>query len=960
MKDYKFFRSVFTKETKLLAAALMSFLLLAALYYFHYLAYSVTFHYRSLAIYYYYFQYGSALPLSYGGMLSLFYGPLKFGIYQEASLYLVLTSFLIMVGNFLLFREIFVRASSGGGKCRVIGILGYLVVGITTIFMWLGLNDVGSWLPTNGSFAAFLPLYVYSILLSVFQEENRKRFLGYIMLSSFFLAYSFNSDRLFLIFDVVSAFVLVLPFIKRMKELIKLIGGIVLSTVFFVLSDPLFSLVFSFFNAGSPVQPLVHPFNLDYFGGGIDSVTSWVYSVTGLLIPWFEYLSNNTGKVLLIVISFGILAGLYVIYRLLGSNVQSVLKKLWIILVILIFLDLRLPGTNYSILTYVMLRIMIFSLLNFHAANMQTFFTFIDANRPQRILYEYTLAFLILSSLRALLESVHKSSRPIEIRSKERKDRKAVFTSSTATKVKRTGLALILAVLLLMVAFSGVSWVQFAHQNYLIDETTNDPYAMSLIANEPISQYSQIFYTPNNDYYYPAYAFSQSSNPVSNDYPFFKNFDAIVNTSYFQGIFKSMPAGTFIYPSSSGFHFSGSVALSPGYSFITNFNHSNTNPSLPVFFVGSMQDFDQFYSKLASRNLTIPYAPEFYDSLYYNDSQFINILQNSEYIVFGNGYNISDVYFSNLVWNQNTAKIAPSAFTTEPKGIGWYQRYVTNTPQGSYFRGYIPLSYLPIQTGYLEPYGYIFSVTPNSTIDIPIPSGTSQTHIAVNCLFSPGGGEINVIFGNENFTISTFSNISYYGWVTLPFQDAGKQLKFVNLKGMQSINLVMEYNEEQLTVAKGIINNIIKNESLFSLSNFTVYAHSIKYANFLSPPANDVEVYNNFSISNEKNLILMRTSSILDSFSILLVLPSLRVNYQYVVDASTATGQPVKAYLSPVWGNFMGTLIRGVHPGTPILIKIYIPSLQFYWAGLMYVVLLASILIVAGVNVRKIKNWIRT
>jgi len=933
------------KKSIMLAVMFISFAILASLYYIHYLIQAFISIRPSSAIYYYYFRSGNVFPLSFGGILAVIDHQMTFSIYQSASLYLISTSLLIMLGNFLLLREVYTLNRSSNEGNISIGTFGYLIIFVVTIFVWLNPNDLYSWLPTNGSFAAFLPLYIYAIIKSMSYRKDIKKYIGFALMASFFLSFSFNSNRLFLPFDLIVAFVLVLPYISKLREFLILLSTMIISIVFFILSDPVFSFVSSYFTSAPLSQPLVHVFNSEYFLGGIDNTISWVYSVTGLFIPHFEYMANNMGKTLLIVISLLLLLCIYLIYRLTAAQKRRSIKVLGILLIVLILIDLPFPGTNLSIFTYMMLHLALYLSTIPFGPNFQNVFTIIDANRLQRILYEYILAFMIVSLAEYSREYIHQCHR-VEVGSElERKTtEKQSFSKPTSRKIIST-VAILSVMIIFMASFAGISWVEFPHQNYSIDLSTHDPYAMSLADSGKVSQYSQILYQPDNSYYSPVYAFPQSSNPVSSDFPFFQNFISLPDQPYFQNIFESMPAGTFVYNNSAGYKFANSTYLNGNYSYISNFKDSNIIPSIPVFFVGSMQNFDHFYKIWSNSTKINAYSPIFYDSLFYNESQFLNSLNYSDYIVFSQGCNITNLYFSDLVFSPNTLKIAPSEFTTEPKGVGWYQRFVTNTPQGSYFRGLIPLDSLPIQMGYNEAYGYVFSITPNSSITLPITPPVPGYGIAVNLLFSPNGGALKITSGNESTAFSTYSPSSYYNWVILPSRNFGESLTFVNEAGMQSINLVMEFNNAQFLRAESDVNSILDPRDHLYFDNFSVYEPYQSESGGTSLNFNQIHVYGNFDISKGTNLIVIEGMKV--DYPIMLILPLLNLNYNYQASSYQTSNSKSNAYMVPVWGNFMGVIVSNYNTGVPVLVKVFVPPSVQYYSIAIYIPFFASLILVS-------------
>lgn len=297
-------------------------------------------------------------------------------------------------------------------------------------------------------------------------------------------------------------------------------------------------------------------------------------------------------------------------------------------------------------------------------------------------------------------------------------------------------------------------------------------------------------------------------------------------------------------------------------------------------------------SNLKKNNLP-NFIPIFYDSYFNNLTSFFHAMDSSPYVLFVPNYGFGDLVQSYLVWSNSSISVNPSAYAVDFPNKGWYQVFNTNSPQGAYYSEGIPESILPIQSGYGDYRGYADSIVRNSTLTVPAKILNNES-LSVNVLFSPLGGTLSFLIGSQTININTYSNSSFYKWISFKSNENAKDLTIENVNGVQSINAINIYDDNEYIKALAVLND--------SLNGKLGIGDQIKIN------AMTYKIYGNYSIGSNKNKFGLYSQT---AGKLITVLPS-DVNYAVIVKTSGAT-----TFIEPVWGNFMGILynlsIKGAH-----------------------------------------------
>ncbi len=280
------------------------------------------------------------------------------------------------------------------------------------------------------------------------------------------------------------------------------------------------------------------------------------------------------------------------------------------------------------------------------------------------------------------------------------------------------------------------------------------------------------------------------------------------------------------------------------------------------------------------------FIPIFYDSYFNNLTSFLQALQNSQRVVFLPHYNLEDLVQSYLVWSGNSTTVEPAAYAINFPNNGWFQVFNSNPPQGSYFGEGIPTSILPIQSGYGDYQGYAESITGNSTILIPTAIKTNE-FVSVNLLFSPDGGMIRFHLGSQLININTYSNSSFYKWISFRSINNAANLTIENLNGIQSINVINVYNKSDYLNAMTVINNNLPGKQEI---NGLLKAENTNY-----------KIYGNYDIASTVNEFAINSPI---PEKLITILPA-DVNYARVVKSND-----LNPFIVPAWGNFFGIIFN--------------------------------------------------
>jgi hypothetical protein len=186
--------------------------------------------------------------------------------------------------------------------------------------------------------------------------------------------------------------------------------------------------------------------------------------------------------------------------------------------------------------------------------------------------------------------------------------------------------------------------------------------------------------------------------------------------------------------------------------------------------------------------------------------------------------------------------------------------------------------------------GYAEDVLGNSTLNVPLAQPIPENYtVGINLLFSPMGGTLEIKAGNNLFSINTFSQNSYYTWVTLNLTSSVKSFSLTNVRGVQSVNLIASLPKTLFTSSESAINKILKARHIVVLSKTT----NLKASENTSVVTG---VFNSNSRVNDLDLRGIQ-------FPLVILLPApYESSYLLRVDNASATE-------IPVWGNFYALLL---------------------------------------------------
>lgn len=312
--------------------------------------------------------------------------------------------------------------------------------------------------------------------------------------------------------------------------------------------------------------------------------------------------------------------------------------------------------------------------------------------------------------------------------------------------------------------------------------------------------------------------------------------------------------------------------------------------------------------------------PIFYDSPFSSESTLIEALNSSSAIVFGKGYNIQDLWFSYLILHNGVNMTEPSAYAIDLPQNGWFQTFPSNPPQGAYYSENINPSLLPINIGYGPGIGYAEDILANSKLTIQLSQNVNDNDmVGINLLFSPMGGPLNVAMGNHTTTIDTFSNESFYKWISLNDTVDTKTITFQNGFGVQSINLIVSLPKSLMTSAKIAINSILNHKpEIFLGGGYIEHLDSMT--------VNISGIFNGNSCTNTIEATTGQST-------IMLLLPT-EYSSAFSISAKNATFAEV-----PVWGYFLGVVLTE-HSGDKIIVTLRNSS--FYSGVIIYSPLILS------------------
>jgi hypothetical protein len=304
--------------------------------------------------------------------------------------------------------------------------------------------------------------------------------------------------------------------------------------------------------------------------------------------------------------------------------------------------------------------------------------------------------------------------------------------------------------------------------------------------------------------------------------------------------------------------------------------------------------------------------PIFSDSFFGNFTNFINSIKNTNNIV-SNSHCSSQLNLaqSALVWNKSASVVEPSAYAIEQPTSGWFQVFNNQPPQGAYYSEGIPTYLLPINSGYGDYRGYAESTLPNSSISIPIKENINGK-LSLNLLFSPLGGKLEIRIGNNIEYIDTYSNSSYFKWISFNVSVPLNGIQIVNINGIQSVNLI--------TFAKDSLFNQVCNEIKQLLVNKTQSEGS------LANESNSIGTISNFQPAMRSNELNLNLSS---NKEFIIILPE-NVNYGLKIKSLNSN-----AIIVPVWGNYLGILVNNIF-GKNLAITISISNVNLSYIIIFY------------------------
>ncbi len=323
------------------------------------------------------------------------------------------------------------------------------------------------------------------------------------------------------------------------------------------------------------------------------------------------------------------------------------------------------------------------------------------------------------------------------------------------------------------------------------------------------------------------------------------------------------------------------------------------------------------------------FVPVFYDSPFTSGSALTDALNSSLFIVFGRNYDVQDLLFSYLVLHKGVKITEPSAYAVDPPRNGWFQTFSSNSPQGAYYSENINPFLLPINIGYGPSVGYAEDVLAGSSLSVPLGNEiTRGDSVGINLLFSAMGGPLKIVLGNDTYMLNTFSpNGSYYKWVTLNASGKVSSMEFINLYGVQSVNLIATLPDSILTSAESTINTILATKNKVSTGERMTLNYSVDYANITGIFDSNNEI-NSISVNNIHSPTL-------------LILPT---HYPSGFSASTSNATSIEV---PVWGYFSGLLLLNNSRAT---VNIKLTNNTFYSGIIVYT---SPILVAATVLVNR-------
>ncbi|MGC8558334.1 MAG: hypothetical protein ACP5NC_05010 [Nitrososphaeria archaeon] len=280
------------------------------------------------------------------------------------------------------------------------------------------------------------------------------------------------------------------------------------------------------------------------------------------------------------------------------------------------------------------------------------------------------------------------------------------------------------------------------------------------------------------------------------------------------------------------------------------------------------------------------YIPVFYDSPFTSFQSFIKSLNSSQFIIIGNGYNPNDLYISYLIFSGKAGLVTPSSYAIDFPGSGWFQVFSSNDPQGAFYSENVPSNVLPVQGFYGQATGFAESISGNESLKVPIGSTVRPgSVIALNVLFSPVGGNLSIVFGNESFNINTFSVDSSYRWVDFYANSTVDSVTLKNLNGVQSVNLIAYFSKNDLLSAENFVNSLLKGKAFVDSGMFR---------------SNNVTASGTFDANAYQSSIFLHGKI---NGPVVVVIP-----HDYPLGESLRINNASGLYV-PVWGSFTGILI---------------------------------------------------
>jgi len=1023
-----------------------------------------------IAQYKLYFE-SSGVPASYPAIWGFIAMAFKLNVFQSQLLDAIVELNLVLLSNYFLITQIqdalFQNINSKP--------LSLLINGILAVFFALNPFFLFADYKFVITFIAFMNTF-FALQLYALKRMNKAKYLAIQFLSVFFLSLAVNEYPLVWVFyfSVYLLFIIPIGHLANngKKALLSLFMSI-LFLVFFSNFISLFELVLS--PSPPPSPPIEHPLNL-VFIDLLDKIPQLSLALTGVdaWIPKGKILNEYVLLVATAMVSS-------IVYSLFLSTKKS--KATILLLFWLIAVGLNLPIHNDFNLP-VLLTI---KLLEEHVVSSIRFgliFTAMDANRLS--LYIYWYGFIVVLSIAAIyLTRIFKNNR-----------RKISFIGKILL------LMIFVSPLIGMIMIAPVS----DYPPHFVVPSTVQPYGITAfnevynyISSVNNVNYNQWIYLSNPYGYFPTVLFPNGMGTANPNYPFYVNFQEVLQTPYFEQFFQTIPAGTYIFPTRQTPVFIQPRSINSNLSYAQNFNRSNVKVGYPIFVIGSETTFDNFllsnsyivsnsssiiyyaqknsalqyfpiynhnqldsndfkqsvleviikgeirfpsnltggylfgisnstqpwfgssnnffgfgfnqYTSSISYNLnnewfglvsqeinqsiikfmgriyiinerlnqsilfgclndacgmlttnftfnhfkyvafqayradpsnvnfnvTIQnlninnpsFIPIFYDSYFADSKHFVNALNYSQFILFGSHYSFTDLLDTYLYWSKNVDVITPAVYAFNEPDNGWFQVFNSNDPQAAYYSEEIPDDALSLQFGYGSYVGYAESVHPNQVITIPLklPNNNEKYYIALNILYSPLGGNLNVMFGNVSQTFSTYSSIPYYRWVNLTIQGENNVLKIMNKSGVQSINLILIVTQEQAQKAKQAIQQLLKEKQVITTDSS------------LNDVLKNVTIEGQYNADVQTNIVRLTFES-LDKKPIVLEFPT-TVNFAYEIKSGDALSSIV-----PVWGNFLGVLI--VPDRSSATVSINLPTTDYYSGITNYIPLSLSLALLIG------------